>query len=98
MYAEQKLTHLVALHMSQYGGNYQEWYVGVSADPKGSLFNDHGVIEAEDPWISRRCISNVAARTIERYFVKKGCKGGQADEDTSALYLYAYMIRPHTRQ
>jgi len=98
MYAEQKLTHTIALHMSQYGGNFQEWCVGVSADPKATLFNDHGVIEAEDPWISRQCINNAAALTIGRYFVKKGCKGGRFDEDKSALYLYAYMIKPHTRQ
>lgn len=98
MYAEQKIMNEVALHMSKYGGNYQDWYVGVAADAKTSLFNDHGVKEINDAWICRQCVNDVAARQIERYFIKKGCKGGPVGEEKSTLFFYAYMIQPHTRQ
>ena len=98
LYAEQKIMCEVAVHMSKYGVNYQEWYAGVAADPKARLFNDHGVNETSDAWICRQCGNGAAAREIERYFVKKGCKGGLVDEEKSNLYFYAYMIQPHTRQ
>jgi hypothetical protein len=104
LYAEQKIMCEVAVHMSKYGVNYQEWYAGVAADPKARLFNDHGVKETGDAWISRQCVNAASARDIERYFMKKGCKGGQAgevsevSEDKSTLFFYAYMIQPHTRQ
>lgn len=97
-YGEQKIMCEVAAHMSKYGGNYQDWYAGVAADPNATLFNDHGVKENGDPWISRQCVNNLSARQIERYFIKKGCKGGQVGEEKSDLYFYAYMIQPHTRQ
>jgi hypothetical protein len=98
MYAEQQIMNQVVTHMGKYGGKYQDWYAGVAADPKAKLFNDHCVKETEDAWICRQCVSNNAAREIERYFVKKGCKGGPVDEEQSARFIYAYMIQSHTRQ
>jgi hypothetical protein len=97
-YAEQQIMNEVIVHMGKYGGNYQDWYTGVAGDAKARLFNDHGVKEAGDAWICRQCVNEDAARQIERYFIKKGCKGGSVDEEQSTLTFYAYMIQPHTRQ
>ena len=98
MYAEQKIMCEVAVHMSKYSGNYQDWYAGVATDAKARLFNDHGVKESGDAWICRQCVDDVAAREIERYFMKKGCIGGPVGEEKSIRYFYAYMIQPRTRQ
>ena len=98
MYAEQKIMCEVALHMSKSGGNYQDWYAGVAADPKARLFNDHGIKENGDEWICRQCVNAASARAIERYFIKKGCKGSPVDEEQSTQFFYAYKIEPHTRQ
>jgi hypothetical protein len=98
MYAEQIIMNELISHMKKYDGKYQDWYAGVTADAREMLFSHHGVKENGDAWISRRCVNNVAAREIERYFMKKGCKGGAVSEEKSILYFYAYMIQPHTRQ
>jgi len=98
MYADQQIMNEVVVHMGKYAGKYQDWYAGVAADPKASLFNDHGVKETGDAWICRECANNVTARQIERYFMKKGCKGGPVGEEKSTRFFYAYMIQPHTRQ
>lgn len=97
-YAEQQIMNEVVTHMGQYGGRYQDWYAGVADDAKARLFNDHGVIESGDAWICRLCASDTAAREIERYFIKKGCKGGPVDEEQSTRTFYAYIMQPHTRQ
>jgi hypothetical protein len=97
-YAEQQIMNEVMVHMGKYDGNFQDWYTGVAADAKATLFNDHGVNEAGDPWVCRLCVNKDAAREIERYFIKKGCKGGDVDEDQSNRTFFAYMIQPHTRQ
>ena len=76
MYAEQLIVNEVMAHMSKYGGKYQDWYAGVADDAKTRLFTEHGVNESGDAWICRQCVDDVTARQIERYFMKKGCKGG----------------------
>jgi hypothetical protein len=98
MYAEQQIMNEVVVHMGKYGGKFKDWYVGVAADPKIRLFIDHGVKESGDAWICRQCASNVAAREIERYFIKRGCKGGPVGEEKTTMFFYAYMIQPQTRK
>jgi hypothetical protein len=97
-YAEQQIMNEVFVHLGRYDGHYPDWYVGVAADARTSLFSDHGVNETGDAWICRQCGSNDAAREIERHFKKKGCKGGPVEEEQSSRFFYAYMIKPHTRQ
>lgn len=98
MFSEQQIMNEVIVHMTKYDGKYQDWYAGVTADAKAMLFSHHGVKESSDAWICRQCDSNVAAREVERYFMKKGCKGGPVGEEKSTRYFYAYMMQPHTRQ
>ena len=98
MYAEQLIVNEVITHMSKYGGKYQDWYAGVADDAKARLFNDHGVKESGDAWICRQCDDDVTARHIERYFMKKGCKGGPVAKEESTRTFYAYIMQPHTRQ
>jgi len=98
MYSELQIMNEVRIHMGKYGGKFQDWYAGVAANAKEKLFNDHGVKETGDAWICRQCVNDVTARQIERYFMKKGCKGGPVDEEESTRFFYAYMMQPHTRQ
>lgn len=78
------------------GGKYFEWYIGVAADPKERLFNNHSVNEKADCWIYCPCSSSIDARNVEAYFVKLGTKGGTGGGDYSTIHVYAYKIAPHT--
>jgi hypothetical protein len=98
MYSEQLIVNEVVTHMCKYAGKYQDWYAGVAANAKEKLFNDHGVKETGDAWICRDCVNDVTARQVERYFMKRGCKGGPVDEGESTRYFYAYIMQPHTRE
>ncbi|MEK7616663.1 MAG: hypothetical protein AAB414_01265 [Patescibacteria group bacterium] len=33
----------IKAYMAQGGGSYSDWYVGIAADPRQRLFNDHSV-------------------------------------------------------
>jgi len=83
-------------HVANNGGSYSQWYVGIATDPKQRLFNDHAVKEKGDAWIYRRCASSDVARTVEKYFLAQGIKGGPGGGDDNSDYVYAYKIAGHT--
>ena len=96
--AEQKAIAEIDAYIRQHGGVYSAWYVGIAADPRKRLFVDHNVNEQGDLWIYRGCGTETAARRVERYFLAKGCKGGQGGGDRDSRYAYAYKITPTTRE
>jgi len=63
--------------------SYNDWYVGVAADPQKRLFNDHAVNKQLDPWIFDTCSSSWEAREIEQYFIGQGSKGGPGGGDAT---------------
>lgn len=85
-------------HMNQCGGSYREWYVGIASDVRKRLFMDHNVHEKGDAWIFRDCGMDMVARSVEKYFIDKGCDGGSGGGDQTTKYVYAYRKAPHTRQ
>jgi len=83
-------------HIRQCGGGYSGWYVGIAANPRERLFNDHNVSEQSDSWIYRDCGSDTSARKAEEYFINKGCRGGSGGGDHTTRYVYAYKISRNT--
>ena len=73
-----------------------EWYVGVAADPRERLFNDHAVNEQTDAWIHDTCLSTREAREIEHYFITQGTRGGPGGGDPDTKSVYAYKITSRT--
>ena len=86
-------------HIEDRGGPLSSWYVGIAADARDRLFNDHSVKEKGDLWVYRRATSSAAARKIEKYFIDtKGTQGGPGGGDESSESVYAYKIKSHTRE
>lgn len=80
-------------YISNCGGTFSSWYVGIAADPRDRLFNDHSVDEMNDNWIFRTATSSSVARKIERYFIfTKGTKGGSGGGDENSKSVYAFKI------
>lgn len=81
------------------GSDFRNWYVGISASPRERLFNGHGVQEDSDAWIYHEAPSSLIARDVEDYFINvAGTQGGGGGGDVSSRSVYAYKIKPHTRQ
>jgi hypothetical protein len=84
-------------HVAKFGGDFTEWYVGVTANPKERLFTQHRLRSSGDAWITRRAIDDLQAAEVQEYFksVRKtqgGSKGGLVD-----IFVYAYKRKSHTR-
>ena len=54
-------------HIENRGGAFCSWYVGIAADARDRLFNDHSVEEKSNIWIFCRATSSSVARIIEKY-------------------------------
>lgn len=80
-------------HISEGGGGYSAWYVGISSNAKERL-TEHKV---KGWYIIRTATSSQVAREIEDYFVNS-CKtdGGTGGGDETATKVYAYKKTPHT--
>jgi hypothetical protein len=86
----------IKAHVAECGGSYPQWYVGVAADARQRLFNDHAVSEKGDSWIYRQCTSSDVARAVEKHFLAQSMKGGSGGGDDTSDYVYAYKIARHT--
>lgn len=83
-------------HVANSGGSYSHWYVGIAADAKGRLFNDHAVKERSDAWIYRQCTRSDVARAVEKHFLAQGMQGGSGGGYDESDYVYAYKVAGHT--
>lgn len=84
--------------ITKYGDDYDEWYIGITNDPKERLFNDHKVDECNKCYIYRDATTKEKAEEIEKQFLKSGCKGGTGGGDKDSKFVYAYKIRSYTLQ
>ncbi len=85
-------------YIAKYGGICADWYCGIASDPRQRLFLDHGVDEIYDAWIHGDCGTEAVARSVERYFLSRGCKGDEGGGDRQTKYVYAYKITSHSRE
>ena len=96
---EAELIDEIEGHIENRGGAFSSWYVGIAADARDRLFNDHSVEEEGDKWIFRKATSSSVARTVEKYFIEeKGTKGGPGGGDENSKFVYAYKSQRHTRE
>lgn len=69
-------------YIMENGSDFRNWYVGIAADPRARLFNDHKVQEHSAPWIFHKAQSSLIARGIEDYFINvKNTQGGGGGGD-----------------
>jgi hypothetical protein len=96
----QQAKYELLAYIKEFDPAFSNWYVGVSGDPKRSLFECHGVQDAHDPWLYKQLLTNRAARTVQEYFVRQlgasGTSTAEDSEDHDCIYLY--KIAAHTRQ
>jgi len=95
--SEEEIRAEIKAYIDRNGGPYSSWYVGIAADARERLFNNHGVDEKNDFWIYQTCSSSDIARNVEAYFVNElstdgGTGGGGDDTDK----VYAYKKNSHT--
>ena len=83
-------------YMAKCGGLPRDWYVGVAADPRARLFRHHNASEQQGAWIYRELRTDDESRQVERYFLAKGCEGGDGGGDWQSKFAYLYRKASYT--
>ena len=92
IYSVQQIKYEILAYIKEFGGDFSDWYVGVAADPKGTMFNQHSVHEDDDIWLYKQALTFTACKTVQQYFLDilntDGKLISEGDEDTDCVYLY----------
>ena len=88
----------IEAHIRTQGGACGDWYVGVTSDIEQGLFGDHNVPSQDSWYICRRTFTPADAKAIEADLVRLGCDGGAKCRDDAAVFVYAYLKTPATKQ
>ena len=72
------------------GGHPKTWYVGVTDDAQGRLFDEHQVHYQKDAWIYRTALSDMEAQRVEEYFLEYGLDGRKGGRHQDSRMVYAY--------
>ena len=92
------ITEEIKAHIRKQGGAYCSWYVGVTSDIEQGLFGDHNVPAQNEWYICRQAFTPADARAIEAGLLRLGCDGGTKCRDDAAVFVYAYLKTPATKQ
>ena len=100
VFSVQQVKYEFLAYIKEFDRSFGDWCVGISAAPKETLFEQHGVRPDEDPWLYKQLLTHRAARTVYDYFVGHLKTAGMppADESNDFDCVYLFKIAPHTRQ
>ena len=88
----------ISNHIRKYGGEFSDYYCGITNDAKRRLFAEHNVEKDRGVWIYRTANSDSVAREVEKYFLVAGCKGGSGGGSDDCTIVYCYKITKKTVQ
>lgn len=74
------------------GGNYSDYYVGITKSIEDRLFGDHKVPRKGHCFIYNTAFNDTDARAIEKYYLDKGMQGGGGGGDDESVFVYVYKI------
>ena len=66
VYSVQQIKYEILAYIKEFGGEFSDYYVGVSDNPKKSLFKVHNVNRKKDPWLYKQALTLQAAKTASR--------------------------------
>lgn len=92
VYSVQQIKFEILSYMKEFGGDFNDWYVGIAADPKYTMFQKHSVHQENDIWLYKQALTFTACKTVQEYFLDILKTDGEAvadgNEDTDCVYLY----------
>ena len=93
-----EITEEIKAHIRTQGGTCGDWYVGVTSDIEQGLFDDHNVPSQNEWYICRQAFTPADAKGIQADLLGLGCDGGMKRRDDAAVFVFAYLKTPVTKQ
>ena len=98
LYSQKVIVGRIRSHIKKRGGAYSAWVVGMSKEPRASLFTKHGVRKVGDFWILMHAKTHDVARNAWLYLSKTLCLSkGPGLKDPEADFVYAYRKSANTK-
>jgi hypothetical protein len=92
VYSVQQIKYEILAYIKEFGGDFSEYYVGLTDDPQKALFSTHKLDRKKDPWLYKQALTHQAARTAHEYFLNllktDGAPASDNSEDTDCVYVY----------
>jgi len=92
VYSVQQIKYEILAYMKEFGGDFKDYFIGVTGDPENALFKKHKVDRKKDPWLYKQALTFQAARTTQDYFLTRLNADGEVvtngDEDMDCVYVY----------
>ena len=92
VYSVQQVKYEILAYIKEFGGSFEDYYVGVADDPQRALFEIHGLDRDRDPWLYKQLLTFQAARTVQDYFLGRLKTDGvpvlDGDENCDCVYVY----------
>jgi len=96
IYSVQQIKFEFFQYIKEFGTNFSDWFVGISADPKKDLFDKHFVDKEKDIWLHKQAVSLTACKTIQKYFLQNLNTDGEIlteeQEDMVNVYLFKKSV------
>lgn len=97
VYSVQQIKFEIFGYIKEFGSNFDDWFVGISSDPKNTMCDQHQVDEIKDIWLYKQAVSFGACRTIQSYFLENLKTDGlpilEGNEDMDCIYLFKKSSR-----
>ncbi len=97
IHSVQQMKFELLATIKEFGGNFQEWYVGIAAEPLATMTQHHGVDREQDIWIYKQALTFHACRTVQTYFLEKlstdGTRVSRGQEDMDCVYMFKKSAR-----
>lgn len=95
----QEFAEQFSTYIRHNGDSPKDWYVGITSNPEGRLFEDHMVEKHSGVYIYDNAGSEENARNIKKYLIESlGTKGEIGSGVSAAVWVYTYKISETTLQ
>ncbi len=92
VFSVQQIKHEILAYIKEFGGDFGDYYIGVSADPMRALLETHNIDRDKDPWLYKQALTHRAACTVQSYFLERLKADGRpvvdGDETIDCVYVY----------
>ena len=92
VHSVQQIKYEVLAYIKEFGGDFEEWYVGIAGDPLITMSDRHHVDKKKDIWLYKQALTFNACRTVQRYFLERLRTDGVAvtsgEESEDCVYPY----------
>lgn len=93
VFSVQQIKYEFLAYIKEFGGAFENWYVGIASDPESALFRAHKVDRQEGLWIFKPALTVRAANTVQRYFSERLHTDGAGVSEDEVAMTTVYLFR-----